>query len=326
MKKILVIGGAGYVGSQLVLELLKKNYQVTVYDLMIYGNVFKEKLDNLILVKGDVRDLNKLKDIVSLNDSIIHLACISNDPSFELNPKLGHEINYSCFEPLIKISKDLGIKRFIYASSSSVYGVKEEKEVNEKSKLEPLTDYSRFKAQCEEVLLKYSDNNFIATILRPATVCGFSIRQRLDLVVNILTNIGYYKKQIKILGGNQLRPNIHIDDMVGAYLHVLETDIQLIKNEIFNVGFENYTVENLAKMVKKNIGEEVKLLYEKTNDNRSYHISSKKISEKLGFLPKKNIEDGIKDLIFAFENKILINTLENENFYNIKKMQSINLV
>jgi len=325
MKKILVIGGAGYVGSQLVLELLKKNYQVTVYDLMIYGNVFKEKLDNLSLVKGDVRDLNKLKDIVSLNDSIIHLACISNDPSFELNPKLGHEINYSCFEPLIKISKDLGIKRFIYASSSSVYGVKEEKEVNEKSKLEPLTDYSRFKVQCEEVLLKYSDNNFIATILRPATVCGFSIRQRLDLVVNILTNIGYYKKQIKILGGNQLRPNIHIDDMVGAYLHVLETDIQLIKNEIFNVGFENYTVENLAKMVKKNIGEEVKLLYEKTNDNRSYHISSKKISEKLGFLPKKNIEDGIKDLIFAFENKILINTLENENFYNIKKMQSIKL-
>lgn len=325
MKKILVIGGAGYVGSQLVLELLKKNYQVTVYDLMIYGNIFKEKLDNLSLVKGDVRDLNKLKDIVSLNDSIIHLACISNDPSFELNPKLGHEINYSCFEPLVKISKDLGIKRFIYASSSSVYGVKEEKEVNEESKLEPLTDYSRFKAQCEEVLLKYSDNNFIATILRPATVCGFSIRQRLDLVVNILTNIGYHKKQIKILGGNQLRPNIHIDDMVGAYLHVLETDIQLIKNEIFNVGFENYTVENLAKMVKKNIGEEVKLLYEKTNDNRSYHISSKKISEKLGFLPKKNIEDGIKDLIFAFENKILINTLENENFYNIKKMQSINL-
>lgn len=325
MKKILVIGGAGYVGSQLVLELLKKNYQVTVYDLMIYGNIFKEKLDNLSLVKGDVRDLNKLKDIVSLNDSIIHLACISNDPSFELNPKLGHEINYSCFEPLVKIAKDLGIKRFIYASSSSVYGVKEEKEVNEESKLEPLTDYSRFKAQCEEVLLKYSDNNFIATILRPATVCGFSIRQRLDLVVNILTNIGYHKKQIKILGGNQLRPNIHIDDMVGAYLHVLETDIQLIKNEIFNVGFENYTVENLAKMVKKNIGEEIKLLYEKTNDNRSYHISSKKICEKLGFLPKKNIEDGIKDLIFAFENKLLINTLENENFYNIKKMQSINL-
>jgi len=325
MKKILVIGGAGYVGSQLVLELLKKNYQVTVYDLMIYGNVFKEKLDNLSLVKGDVRDLNKLKDIVSLNDSIIHLACISNDPSFELNPKLGHEINFSCFEPLIKISKDLGIKRFIYASSSSVYGVKEEKEVDEESRLEPLTDYSRFKAQCEEVLLKYSDNNFIATILRPATVCGFSIRQRLDLVVNILTNIGYHKKKIKILGGNQLRPNIHIDDMVRAYLHVLETDIQLIKNEIFNVGFENYTVENLAKMVKKNIGEEVKLLYEKTNDNRSYHISSKKISEKLGFLPKKNIEDAIKDLIFAFENKILINTLENENFYNIKKMQSINL-
>ena len=326
MKKILVIGGAGYVGSQLVLELLKKNYQVTVYDLMIYGNVFKKKLDNLSLIKGDVRDLNKLKDIVSLNDSIIHLACISNDPSFELNPKLGHEINYSCFEPLVKISKDLGIKRFIYASSSSVYGVKEEKEVNEESKLEPLTDYSRFKAQCEEVLLKYSDNNFIATILRPATVCGFSIRQRLDLVVNILTNIGYHKKQIKILGGNQLRPNIHIDDMVGAYLHVLETDIQLIKNEIFNVGFENYTVENLAKMVKKNIGEEVKLLYEKTDDNRSYHISSKKISEKLGFLPKKNIDDAIKDLIFAFENKILINTLENENFYNIKKMQSISLI
>jgi nucleoside-diphosphate-sugar epimerase len=325
MKKILVIGGAGYVGSELVIKLLKKSYKVSVYDLMIYGNVFSEENINLNLIKGDVRDINKLNNIIRGHDTIIHLACISNDPSFELNPKLGHEINFLCFEPLIKTAKELGVKQFIYASSSSVYGVKNEKEVHENSSLEPLTDYSKFKAQCEEILLKYSDNNFVATILRPATVCGYSARQRLDLVVNILTNVGFHKKEIKIFGGKQLRPNIHISDMVLSYVCILESDIKLIKDQIFNVGFENYTVEDLALLVKKNINAEVKLVYEKSEDNRSYHISSKKISQQLGFKPKKDINSAIKDLIKAFENKLLINTFDNDNYFNIKKMQSIKL-
>jgi nucleoside-diphosphate-sugar epimerase len=325
MKKILVIGGAGYVGSELVLKLLEKSYKVSVYDLMIYGNVFSKENNNLHLIKGDVRDINKLSSIIRGHDAIVHLACISNDPSYELNPKLGYEINFQCFEPLIKTAKKLGIKQFIYASSSSVYGLKNEREVHENSSLEPLTDYSKFKAQCEEILLRYSDNNFIATILRPATVCGYSVRQRLDLVVNILTNVGYHKKEIKIFGGKQLRPNIHISDMVLSYLCILESDIKLIKDQIFNVGFENYTVENLAVMVKKNIKADVKLIYETSYDNRSYHISSKKISQQLGFKPTRDINFAIKDLIKAFENKLLINTFDNENYFNIKKMQSIKL-
>ena len=325
-RKILVIGGAGYVGSQLVLELLKNSYKVTVYDLMIYGNVLPNNNPNLTIIVGDVRDMEKLKKTIKNHDVVIHLACISNDPSFELNPKLGYEINFKCFEPLVLLAKNLGIKRFLYASSSSVYGIKETKEVNEETSLEPLTDYSKFKAKCENVLMSHTDSNFIGTVLRPATVCGYSLRQRLDLVVNILTNLGYHKKIITIFGGKQLRPNIHISDMVDAYLCLINSDSKKVQNQIFNVGYENYTVEKLALAVKKNVKGEVKLLYKKSDDNRSYHISSKKISKVLGFNPKRNIDQAIKDLIKAFDNKLLKNPLDNENYFNIKKMQKINLI
>jgi len=195
MKKIFITGGAGYVGSVLTPYLLKKGYFVTVYDLFIYGNTL-ENNKNLKIVKGDIRDLELLKKSIFNHDIVIHLACISNDPSFELNPILGKEINLDSFLPLVKLSKESGIKRFIYASSSSVYGIKKEKNVNEDMLLEPLTDYSRFKADCEKILLKEKTDNFIVSILRPATVCGFSPRQRLDLVVNILTNLAYHKRKV----------------------------------------------------------------------------------------------------------------------------------
>tara|TARA_B110000971_G_C20038430_1_gene515940 strand:+ start:4366 stop:5343 length:978 start_codon:yes stop_codon:yes gene_type:complete len=325
MKNIVVIGGAGYVGCVLVPLLLKKGNQVTVYDLLIYGNNLPSH-QNLLVVKGDVRDVNKIKEVIKGKDVIIHLACISNDPSFELNPKLGKEINFDCFEPLIKSSKNAGIKNFIYASSSSVYGVKENKNVTEDSKLEPLTDYSKFKADCENILMSNTDKNFQGTVLRPATVCGFSPRQRLDLVVNILTNFAYHKKIIKIFGGSQLRPNIHIDDMAYSYLCILESDSNKTKNQIFNVGFENYSVENLALMVKKNIKEKVDIQREKSDDNRSYHINSDKIKKILNFKPKKSIDEAIKDLTKAFEKKILLKTFDNNEYFNIKKMQSIKLI
>jgi nucleoside-diphosphate-sugar epimerase len=324
-EKVLIIGGAGYVGAQLVLELLKNSYQVTVYDLMIYGNVLPNNHPNLKIIVGDVRDVIKLEKSMKNQDVIIHLACISNDPSFELNPQLGYEINFKYFEPLIISAKKSGIKKFIYASSSSVYGVKDIKEVSEEESLAPLTDYSKFKVKCENVLLSYTDSNFVGAILRPATVCGYSPRQRLDLVVNILTNLAYHKNEITIFGGKQLRPNIHIDDMVSAYICLINSDSEKIKNQIFNVGFENQSVEDLALNVKKNISGKVKLLYKKTDDNRSYHISSKKIFKVLGFSPKKNIDQAIKDLIQAFDKKKLINTFSDENYFNIKKMQKINL-
>lgn len=325
MKKILVIGGLGYVGTQLVPKLLENNFTVTVYDLGIYGCHLKS-CSNLKVIKGDVRDIKKLESIIKNQDIIIHLACISNDPSFELNPKLGKSINFDCFKPLVLCSKKNGVKKFIFASSSSVYGVKDMKNVTEKAKLEPLTDYSRFKMQCEEILMSNSDNNFIGCALRPATVCGYSPRQRLDLVVNILTNFAFHKKKIKVFGGKQLRPNIHISDMVDSYLLLVKSDERKIRNQIFNVGFENYSVEKLAEMVKKNMDDDVTLEVQISNDNRSYHINSDKILNVLGFKPKKNIDIAIKDLIKAFNEKKFSNTFENDDYFNIKKMQKINLI
>ncbi len=175
----MITGGAGYVGSVLVPKLLSKGYRVKVLDLFIFGNdVFNEVKDhpNLEQIKGDIRDENLLREVIPGCDAVIHLACISNDPSFELNPDLGKSINFDAFFPLVDISKENGIKRFIYASSSSVYGVKEEKNVTEDLKLEPLTDYSKYKALCEEVLNKKREPGFVTLIIRPATVCGYSPR------------------------------------------------------------------------------------------------------------------------------------------------------
>lgn len=242
MKKIFITGGAGYVGAVLTPYLLSKGYKVTVLDLMIYGSNNIKKNLNLKLIKGDIRDTNLLKKIIPGNDVVVHLACISNDPSFELNPELGKSINLDAFTPLVEISKKSKVKRFIYASSSSVYGVKNHKNVQEAVKLEPLTDYSKYKAECEKILKKYKSKNFTPIILRPATVCGYSPRQRLDLVVNILTNLAYHKKEITVLGGGQLRPNIHIFDMVRAYDFFIQIPNYKVANKIFNVGFENQSV------------------------------------------------------------------------------------
>jgi nucleoside-diphosphate-sugar epimerase len=324
MKRIFITGGAGYVGSVLTPYLLNKGYEVTVLDLMLYGDTLS-KNKNLNIIKGDIRNIKLLNKTIKSHDVVLHLACISNDPSFELNPALGKEINLDAFEPLVEISKSLGVKRFVYASSSSVYGVKKEKNVDEDMSLEPLTDYSKFKADCEKILLKYNSPNFTTVVLRPATVCGYSPRQRLDLVVNILTNLAYHKREITIFGGEQLRPNIHIKDMVRAYELFLNVDSKKISGKIFNIGFENLTVNQLANQVQKVIGLDVKVKKLPTNDNRSYHISSKKIHNELGFITNFNILNAIEDLKEAFEKNLLSNCLVNENYFNIKKMQSINL-
>ena len=324
MKNILVIGGAGYVGTHLVSELIKKKYSVTVFDLFIYGN-FLEKNNNLDIIKGDIRDLKLLGSVIKNFDCVIHLACISNDPSFDLNPQLGKSINFDPFEDLIKICKNEGIKRFIYASSSSVYGVKLEKDVDENSSLEPLTDYSKYKALCEDILLKYNNKDFTCCVVRPATVCGYSKRQRLDLVVNILTNLAYNKGEISVYGGEQLRPNINIKDMSNAYLFLINQPKQLISGEVFNIGFENYSVNTLCNLVIRNIKHKVLIKHLKSEDNRSYHISSKKIQKKLGFKNHFNIEDAIKELVNIFKKKILIDPLNNEIYFNIKRMKSLGL-
>ena len=325
MKNIFITGGAGYVGSILVPKLLKKGYHVTVLDLMIYGENVLPKHPNLNAVKGDIRNQELLKKLLPGIDCVIHLACISNDPSFELNPTLGKSINLDAFEPLVKISKESGVKRFIYASSSSVYGIKEEPNVHEGMTLEPLTDYSKFKAMCEDILAKYQSNDFTTCTIRPATVCGYGPRLRLDLSVNILTNLAINKGEITVFGGSQKRPNIHIEDMTDLYCLLLELPKEKMAGKIWNAGYENHTISEIANMVKNVVGENVKIVTTPTNDLRSYHISSEKIKNDIGFVAKHTIEDAARDLKSAFEKGLIPDSLTNDNYFNVKLMQKIEL-
>lgn len=326
MKNIFITGGGGYVGSMLTEELISNGYNVTIYDLMIYQVKNFIKNDKLKIIKGDLREKKLLEKSLKGQDVVIHLACISNDPSFDLNPDLSKSINLDSFEPLVKFSKNQGVKKFIYASSSSVYGIKDEQNVLETMDLKPLTDYSKYKAMCEDILLKYCSTDFISCILRPATVCGFSKRQRFDLVVNLLTNLGYNNNQITVFGGDQLRPNIHIKDMIEAYKQMIETNDNLINGEIFNVGYENQTVNEIAVNVKKILGDQISIIKQRSDDNRSYHISSEKIYNTIKFKPQHTIEDAILDLKISFDEKIFNDSLKNEEYFNIKKMQNLNII
>lgn len=326
VENVLITGGAGYVGAALVPRLLDLGYRITVLDLMIYGDqVLPADHPDLRIEVGDIRDLALLKRLMPGQDAVIHLACISNDPSFELNPSLGKSINLDAFEPLVETASNHGVNRFIYASSSSVYGIKTEANVSELMSLEPLTDYSRYKADCEQILAQYASKDFATVTVRPATVCGYSPRQRLDVVVNILTNLAYHTREISVFGGSQLRPNIHISDMVEAYRVILEADDQRINGEVFNAGYENHPVQEIAETVREVVGEDVRLITTPTDDNRSYHISSEKIKHQLGFLPTHTIRDAVKDLVVAFKEGLLPNSLDDERYFNIKRMQSLNL-
>lgn len=325
MKKVFITGGGGYVGSVLSDYLTTKGYEVTAYDLFLYGkNVFKNN-NKIKLIQGDIRNKNLLKQSLKNHDIVIHLACISNDPSFELNPRLGKSINLDAFEPLVQVSADSGIKRFIYASSSSVYGIKSELNVSEDMKLEPLTDYSKFKADCEKILNKYKSQSFETVVIRPATVCGYSKRQRLDVIVNIFSNLAFHKREISVFGGDQLRPNIHISDMVRAYEILIEAQSEKVNGQVFNAGWENKTVAEIADTVKKNTGNDVKIFKIKSNDNRSYHICSEKIKKILNFETKFTISDAVNDLKFAFENKLFEDSLNNDLYFNIKRMNKLNI-
>jgi len=333
LKNVLVTGGAGYIGSVLIPKLLEKGCNVKVVDLYIYGDdVLDAVKDNpdLKQIKGDIRDKALMEKELNDVDAVIHLACISNDPSYELNPDLGKSINFDAFVQLVDLSKKAGVKRFIYASSSSVYGIKEENNVTEDLKLEPLTDYSKYKALCEDVLLKERAPGFTVLVLRPATVCGYSPRLRLDLSVNILTNHAVNRGKITVFGGEQKRPNIHIEDMTDLYINTLEYPDEKIDGKIFNAGYDNMKMKDIANVVKKVVTKEMNngdlgIVTAPTDDNRSYHVSSEKIKNELGFEAKRSVEQAVADLCTAFKAGKIPNSFEDRRYFNIKTMQAIKL-
>jgi nucleoside-diphosphate-sugar epimerase len=327
-KNILIIGGAGYVGSRLTDQLLKKNFNVTVYDLLIYNKQIFDKHKNnkkFFLTHADIRDIKKLSNSLKQIDTIIHLACISNDPSFDLNPNLGKSINYDCFEPLLHECNKNDIKRFIFASSSSVYGSKKENAVTEELSTEPQTDYAKYKLLCEKTLLNFN-SNFIKTIIRPSTICGYSERQRFDLTVNIFANQILNGSQITINGGKQMRPALHIQDMCDLYEYLINCDGDKIKDQIFNVSKEDFTILDVARRIKKILNKkDFPEIINKVIDNRSYKVFSGKIKKILNFEPKFTIEDAVKEIEKANYKNLYIDPINNNEYYNIKKMKEINL-
>ena len=331
IQTVVVTGGAGYVGAVLVPKLLDQGHRVRVIDLFLFGHDVLPKHPNLECVEGDIRDAGALKAVMKGAQAVIHLACISNDPSFELDPELSRSINYECFEPMVDIAKDAGVRRFIYASTSSVYGVSDAPDVTEEHPLVPLTDYNKYKGMCEPLLLKYQSPDFTTVIIRPATVCGYSPRLRLDLSVNILTNHAVNNRKIIVFGGTQKRPNIHVDDIADLYVELLDLPSDKIAGETFNAAYQNFTIAELAGMVRTVVSREMPELgaiaveTSPSNDLRSYHVSSEKIKRMLGWTPERSLEDAVVDLCRAFKAGKIPNSMTDIRYFNVKTVQASKL-
>lgn len=332
-KSVFITGGAGYCGSRLVPQLLAKGYKVTVYDIMYFGDDFLPKENpDLTIIEGDIRDSAKLKESCKGHDAFVSLACISNDASFELDENLSTSVNLDAFEPMVIAAKSAGIKRFIYASSSSVYGVSDKPDVTEDHPLVPLTLYNKYKGMCEPLLDRHTSDDFVGVTFRPATVCGYAPRQRLDLSVNILTNHAVNKNQITVFGGDQLRPNLHVQDYCDTVELLLEAPDEKLQNEIFNVGFQNMSIKNIAELVKQVVQEEfpekgeIPIITTTSDDNRSYHINSDKINRVLGFKPKYSIEYAVRELCQAFKEGKLPESFDDDAYFNVRRLKRLQAV
>lgn len=326
--KVFVTGGAGYCGSLLVPQLLAHGYAVTVYDTLYFGADFLPRSNpKLTIVQGDIRDVGKLAAAVAGNDAFVSLACISNDASFELDEKLSTTINLDAFEPMVRAVKSAGVKRFVYASSSSVYGVSDKPDVTEDHPLVPLTLYNKYKGLCEPILKKYCDDDLTGVIFRPATVCGYAPRLRLDLSVNILTNHAVTNNKITVFGGSQLRPNLHVQDYCDAVEMLLSAPREKVQKETYNIGYQNMSIMDIALLVKRVVKEEfserpeIEIVTTPTDDIRSYHINSDKVYRALGFRPKYSIEDAVRGLCQAFRNGDIRNSMADDWYYNIRTMK-----
>ena len=306
--KIFVTGACGYKGTVLIPKLLKEGHTVTAFDIMWFGNNLREH-HNLNVVEGDVRKINEF----DLNgfDIVIHLSSVANDPCGDLNPKLTWEVSCLATMLLAENASKSKVNQFIYASSGSVYGVKDEDEVTEELELDPISEYNKTKMVSERVLLSYKDKMKIQ-IIRPATVCGYSDRMRLDVAVNLLTMQALNKGKITVLGGDQTRPNIHIDDITDVYIHFINNPNF---EGIYNAGFENISILDIANMVSLKTNAEIEI--KPSNDPRSYRINSDKLLN-TGFKPSKTVENAIQEMIDLYRNGILEDLEEN---YNLKWME-----
>ena len=323
--KVLCTGGAGYVGSWMIPFLLADGHEVTVVDLMWFGDGGLPK-DNgrLRVVKADIRDLATMRKELRGMDAVIHMACVSNDHSCQLDEALSTSINYDAFEPLVIAAKAAGVRRFIYCSSSSVYGVSDAPDVREDHPLIPLTLYNKYKGMCEPMLLRHQTDEFVCAIIRPATVCGYAPRMRFDLTVNIITAHAWLNHVITVFGGNQKRPNLHIRDMADCYRLMLTAPDEKIAGQIFNVGAQNMKVGEIAEVVRdlvaKETGVAIGIKTEDSTDNRSYHVNSDKIREVLGFVPKFTVEDAVRDLCIEFSMGKYKDALTAAQYTNVKQL------
>jgi len=322
--RVMVTGGAGYIGSVLCPLLADAGYQVLVIDNFDYGLYIDNIARPMKIIRKDIRDLH-VKDFEGC-DAVIHLACISNDPCMELDPKLGKEVNYDCFPDIVRNAKLAGVNRFIYASTSAVYGITpDDTDVDETWEPKPITDYAKYKYLCEPILLDNAGPDLCATVVRPVTICGVSPRMRFDVVVNMLTNQAINTGKIKVLGtGKQMRGNMHILDMCRCYMQLLKEPESKINGEIFNVGLENYTILQLAQVVRDIVGEHVEIYLEPDTDPRSYHLNADKIKKQLGFKPQYTINRAIKDIVQVFNDGWYPDSMNDPRYYNIKMMKQKN--
>jgi nucleoside-diphosphate-sugar epimerase len=330
MSHVCVPGGAGYVGSVLVPKLLARGHHVTVLDTYQYGrDVFAplQGAAGLSEVVGDVRDRETVRAALAGCDAVIHLACVSNDPSFELDPDLAKTINYDCFPMMVEEAQRAGVKRFVFASSSSVYGVSDAPDVTEDHPLLALTDYSKYKALCEPIALAAQSPDFTVLVLRPATVCGVSPRMRFDLSVNILTNLAICNQKITVFGGTQLRPNLHIEDVTDLYESVLLEPAERIAGKTYNAGFQNRSIADLATIVKGVVEQEfpelgdIAIVTTPTDDLRSYRVNSDRITADLNFRARFTIEDAVRDICRWHRAGRFPNSLTDERYYNVRLLK-----
>lgn len=329
--RVFVTGGAGYCGSRLVPQLLSSGYKVTVYDILYFGDEFLPKDNpNLKVVQGDIRDTATLAKASRGHDAFVSLACISNDACFELDEQLSTSVNLDAFEPMVAAAKRNGVRRFVYASSSSVYGVSDKPDVTEDHPLVPLTLYNKYKGMCEPILQGHADDSFTGVIFRPATVCGYAPRQRLDLSVNILTNHAVTKNKITVFGGSQLRPNLHVQDYCDAVELLLAAPAEKVQKEIFNIGYENMSIADIAEVVKRVVQEEfpekgeIPIDTAPSDDIRSYHINSEKVKRALGFQPKYRVEDAVRELCGAFRDGWLPRSMDDDRYFNVRRLKRLN--